>query len=74
MNVRFVGIDLAKNVFQIHGTDEAGQAVVRKTVTRAKLLNFAKPSSLSRQSSGWKRVAVRTSVPVALLSWGTMSG
>jgi transposase len=33
-----VGIDLAKNVFSVHGVDETGAVVVRKTVTRARLL------------------------------------
>src|ERR1700756_5569506 len=33
-----VGIDLAKNVFSIYAIDETGQAVLRKTVTRDRLL------------------------------------
>lgn len=34
-----VGIDLAKNVFAVHGVDETGRAVlVRPSVSRAKLL------------------------------------
>ena len=33
-----VGIDLAKNVFSVHGIDETGVVVIKKTVTRAKLL------------------------------------
>jgi transposase len=33
-----VGIDLAKNIFSVHGVDETGAVVVRKTLTRAKLL------------------------------------
>ncbi len=32
-----VGIDLAKNVFSVHGIDEAGAVVLRKTVSRARL-------------------------------------
>jgi len=36
-NVTTVGIDLAKNVFSLHGVDERGQVVLRKTVSRAKL-------------------------------------
>jgi len=30
MNITTVGIDLAKNVFQIHGVDERGKMVLRK--------------------------------------------
>ena len=35
-----VGLDLAKNVFQIHGIDEAGEVVVRKQLRRAQVLGF----------------------------------
>jgi transposase len=39
MSILYVGIDLAKNVFAIHGVDEHGKAVlVRPCVARAKLL------------------------------------
>jgi transposase len=39
MIILYVGIDLAKNVFAIHGVDEHGKAVlVRPCVARAKLL------------------------------------
>jgi len=33
-----IGIDLAKNVFQLHGVDRHGKPSLRKMVTRAKLL------------------------------------
>jgi transposase len=33
-----VGIDLAKNVFSVHAVDEKGAVVLRKTLTRARLL------------------------------------
>ena len=36
-NVTTVGIDLAKNVFSLHGVDERGKTLLRKTVSRAKL-------------------------------------
>lgn len=36
-NVTLLGIDLAKNVFQLHGCDDNGNPVLRKRVTRAKL-------------------------------------
>ena len=35
-----VGIDLAKNVFQVHAVDAQGQVVFRKTVRRAALLSI----------------------------------
>jgi len=40
MNVTTVGIDLAKNTFSVHGIDAQGKAVLRKTVSRAKLLSL----------------------------------
>jgi transposase len=32
-----LGIDLAKNVFQLHGVDRHGKAVLKRTITRARL-------------------------------------
>lgn len=37
-NVTTVGIDLAKNVFSVHGVDAHGAVVLRRTVSRAKLV------------------------------------
>jgi len=39
--VTTVGIDLAKNVFSVHAVDESGAVVLRKTVTRVRLLPLA---------------------------------
>lgn len=35
-----VGLDLAKNVFQVHGADASGRAVLRKKLRRAQVLEF----------------------------------
>jgi transposase len=35
-----IGLDLAKNVFQEHGADGAGRAVLRKKIRRAQVLKF----------------------------------
>lgn len=40
MNCRTIGLDLAKQVFQIHGVDEHGKVVLRKQVTRQQLTAF----------------------------------
>jgi transposase len=37
MKVTTVGIDVAKNIFQLHGVDADGKVAVQKRVTRAKL-------------------------------------
>lgn len=39
-NIITVGLDLAKNVFQAHGVDAAGQPVLRKKLRRAQVLAF----------------------------------
>jgi transposase len=38
--VSTIGLDIAKSVFQIHGVNAAGAVVIRKRITRAKLLEF----------------------------------
>lgn len=40
MKVTTVGIDLAKNVFQVHGVDEHGKAVLRKQLRRDQIASF----------------------------------
>jgi len=39
-NVTSLAIDLAKNVFQLHGTDAKGKPILRKKISRAKLAEF----------------------------------
>jgi len=36
--VRTIGLDIAKNVFQVHGVDESGAAVLRRQVRRRQVL------------------------------------
>ncbi len=38
--VSTLGLDIAKSVFQIHGVDAGGAVVIRKRISRAKLLEF----------------------------------
>lgn len=40
MNIKLLGIDLAKNDFQLHGVDARGKAVLAKRLKREKLLPF----------------------------------
>ena len=40
MTVTTIGIDLAKNIFQIHGIDAAGEVVRRKTLRRRQVIPF----------------------------------
>ena len=38
--VTTIGLDLAKNVFQVHGADTSGHAVIRKKLRRDQVLSF----------------------------------
>lgn len=38
--ISVIGLDLAKNVFQVHGIDEAGEVVLRKSLRRSEMLRF----------------------------------
>jgi transposase len=40
MNITTIGIDLAKNVFQVHGTDERGKGVLSKVLRRSQMMQF----------------------------------
>ena len=38
--VSTIGLDIAKSVFQVHGVDDTGAVVIRKRISRAKVLEF----------------------------------
>lgn len=40
MEISTIGLDLAKNVFQVHGLDDQGKVVVRKALRRSQMLPF----------------------------------
>ena len=40
MQITTMGLDLAKNVFQVHGIDAAENIVVRKQLRRRQMLEF----------------------------------
>jgi transposase len=40
MKVTTVGIDLAKNVFQLHGVNEFGKPVIKKQIRRDEMAEF----------------------------------
>ena len=54
-NIKTIGIDLAKNIFQIHGTDRQGKSVLNKRLPRAKLAEFIAqlpPSLIGMEACG----------------------
>ena len=40
MEITTIGLDLAKQVFQVHGVNEAGHAVVKRRLRRAQVITF----------------------------------
>jgi transposase len=40
MQTAVIGLDLAKNVFQVHGIDDSGQAAVKRKLRRSEVLPF----------------------------------
>ena len=42
MQITTIGLDIAKNVFQVHGIDAGGKVVVRKQLRRSQVLAFFK--------------------------------
>lgn len=40
MEVKVLGLDTAKNVFQVHGADASGRVVLRKRLRRAQISDF----------------------------------
>jgi transposase len=63
MNVTTLGIDMAKNVFYLHGEDARGRIVIRKRLSRKKLAAFVAqlvPCLIGMEACGgahyWARV------------------
>jgi hypothetical protein len=54
MQIAVIGLDLAKNDFQVHGIDDSGQAVLKRKLRRSEVLPFG-----PRQDPA-ARLAVRT--------------
>ena len=67
MGITIVEIDLAKNVFRLHGCDEQGRAVLRKQLTRGQLLAFM--AQVPACTGRWKPVRARTIGGASWSSW-----
>ena len=75
MNTSIVGIDIAKNVFQLHAVDNTGKAVIKKRMSRHKLSGYVANLPRCRivmESCGganyWARVFKRSGHSVKLIS------
>ena len=53
MTVKTVGLDLAKDVFQVHGISENGRIIFNKAIKRAKL-GHRSLRHYHRARSAWK--------------------
>ena len=54
--ISVIGLDLAKNVFQVHGIDTDGEAVVLKQLRRSQLRQFfarLEPCLVGMEAWGW---------------------
>ena len=74
-SVATIGIDLAKRVFQFHGTDSSGEVVIRRAVKRREVLTFAAqlpPCVIGMEACAtahhWARELVRLGHEVKLIS------
>ena len=55
MNVSIIGLDLAKNVFQVHAIDDGGEVIVRRALRRRQMLPFFRklePCLISMEAYG----------------------
>lgn len=75
MEVTTIGLDLAKNVFQVHGADSRGKAVLRKRLTRNKVPPFfanLKPCLIGIEAQGssnyWARELIKLGHEVRIMS------
>jgi hypothetical protein len=68
MEITTVGFDIAKRVFQLHGVDAAGKAVLRRKLQRSEVLAFFK--ALRLVWSALRLAARRIIGRVRSASWG----
>ncbi len=75
MNITRIGIDLVKQVFQVHGMDRFEQVVKRKQLRRAQLLNYFRklpPCLIGMEACGgahyWARELVKLGHEVRLIA------
>ena len=67
-----VGVDLAKNVFQVHAIAADGKVLVRRQLRRVEVMKFF--SSLPPCLVGWKHVRRHIIGAGSLRRWVTMCG
>ncbi len=75
MKITRIGMDIAKQIFELHGVDERGQVVLRKTLRRGQVLEFfarLEPCGVGMEACGgahyWARELAGLGHTVRLLS------
>ena len=75
MKITTIGVDLAKSVFQVHGVDERGKAVLRKQLKRKDMLSFfanLEPCVIGMEACGsahhWARELTKLGHTVRLMA------
>lgn len=75
MNIATVGLDIAKQIFQVHGVDRSGKVVMRKRLRRSEVAVFfarVEPCLIGVEASGgahyWFRVLSRLGHTVRLIA------
>ncbi len=75
MKITTIGIDLAKNVFQVHGVDEHGKVVLRKQLRRNQVMPFfaqRSPCLVGMEACGgahdWARRLIELGYTVKLMA------
>lgn len=75
MEITVLAIDLAKNIFQLHGVNQAGKALLKKKLRREQLLSFIanlKPCLIAMEACGgahyWSREFIKLGHEVKLIS------
>jgi len=63
MQLTRVGVDLAKQVFQVHGVDRAGRPVWCKRLKRSRWIAELERAAEPGAEIGWKLVAALTTGP-----------
>ncbi len=71
MEVNTIGLDLAKNVFQVHGADAPVSVLFRKKLRRDQVVAFfaAQPTAQLQ----WRRAPAAITGHGKSKDWGTMS-
>ena len=57
-NVTTIGLDLAKSVFQVHGVDADGVAVLRQRLTRGRVEVLREAAAVPDRHRGMRVVAL----------------